>query len=255
MQNETNNKEYEKLVLMYMEGSNYDFSGVKVTIKSLQEYYDGRITVIVNGVDHKLLNFLESCKVNIEKSENYTVLFKTSPYNNKIIYIHMFLQRYRDILKNCHILYTDITDVYFKANPFELFRKNLIWAGSEDLTFEHCETNKAWCMICYGFEVFARIKHQKVINSGLLMGMYDDIQHLYELMISDMSKILSRVNYPITDQMIFNKLVYIDDLQCVLDHTNVNNMAQGIKLSADNMINHQYKVVETIKNELYKKYE
>jgi len=70
-----------------------------------------------------------------------------------------------------------------------------------------------------------------------------------------MAKILSRINYPNTDQIIINKLVYLDNEESFLEKENINHLAQGIKTTADNKINHQYKVNEQLKGFLYKKYE
>jgi len=243
-----------RLVIMYIEGKNYDFSGIKVTIKSLREHYDGEIRVITKNVDDKLLDFLNIQKVNIIPSTNYNVIFETSPYNNKIIYILLHLKEQENLLKNYDIFYCDISDVYFKINPFSIFNKNL-WFSLEDKTIGDCSTNSTWCRICYGDDTLNKISNRIVINSGLITGTYNQMLNLYQKMIDDLSKILFKINYPTTDQMIVNKLVYLDSIECVLDDINVNNMAQGIRTNIDNHINHQYKVNENLKNILYKKYE
>lgn len=244
----------KKLVIMYMEGQNYDFSGIKVTIKSLKEYYNGDITVIVKNVDNRLTSFLREYDVNIVSASDYNVIFNTSPYNNKIIYIHLYFQKYKEVLKDHQILYCDMNDVYFKTDPFSL-KYDYLWFGLEDLEIGKCETNSIWCSVCYGNDILNLIKDNIVINSGIIIGSFSKMEDLYTRMINDMSKILYRINYPITDQIIVNKVVYLDKLLCTLDSTNVNNLAQGIKTNIDNLINHQYKVNKEFKNLLYKKYE
>jgi hypothetical protein len=246
--------ENKQLVVMYMEGQKYDFSGIKVTIKSLREYYKGDISVILKNVDDRLIEFLNSQNIQVVDAKLFDVLFQTSPYNNKIIYIHLFLEKYKESLKDHDIFYCDMNDVYFKINPFELPHDD-VWLSLEDLTFNDCDTNKTWCMVCYGQNVFDIVKHNIVINSGLILGNFSSISLFYQKIIHEMSKVLAKINYPITDQMIVNKLIYVDNFKCILDSKNVNNMAQGIKNQINNKINHQYKVNIDIKNELYNKYE
>ena len=69
----------------YIEGTNYDLSGIKVTFKSLREHYNDLITVLYKSVDEKLLTFLRSQNVNCIDCSEYKVTFNTSPYNNKVI--------------------------------------------------------------------------------------------------------------------------------------------------------------------------
>ena len=66
-----------------------------------------------------------------------------------------------------------------------------------------------------------------------------------------MAKIFAKINYPIVEQAIVNKLIYFDGVECYLDSINVNNMAQQVKIKANNKINHQYKVFPKLKKELY----
>ena len=237
-----------------MEGQNYDFSGIKVTIKSLKEHYNGEITVIVKNVDDRLLGFLREYDINIINSSDYNVIFNTSPYNNKIIYIHLYFEKYKESLKDYEILYCDMNDVYFRTNPFNL-KYDSLWFGLENLEIGKCQTNSIWCSVCYGNDILNLMKDNIVINSGIIMGHFSEIRNLYSLMIRDMSRILYKINYPITDQIIVNKLVYVDKLSCTLDSINVNNLAQGIKTDINNLLNHQYKVNNEHKNILYKKYE
>ncbi len=151
------------------------------------------------------------------------------------------------------IFYCDITDVYFRINPFSLNNTNL-WFSLEDKKIGECRTNSAWCLYCYDRSILESLRDYTVVNSGLIKGNYTQIISLYKSMLEEMANIFLKINYPITDQIIVNKIVYLNKIPCVLDEENVNNLAQGVKIDINNNINHQYKVVEKIKEELYKKY-
>jgi len=239
--------------LFYIEGTNYDLSGIKVTIKSLREHYNGNITVLHQNIDNVLLDFLTSQKVICINCCEYKVQFKTSPYNNKVIYSFLYLKKEAELLKDCLILLCDISDVLFKCNPFEIFTGKLT-LFLEDKPFKDCECNSTWMTICYKNNVLVNLKDNIVVNAGLYLSKYEDLFKFFQLMVKDMSEIFYRVNYPIVEQAIVNKLIYFDKIECHLDSVNVNNMAQQIKTKANNKINHQYKVFPNLKREIYNIY-
>ena len=238
----------------YIEGTNYDLSGIKVTFKSLREHYNDLITVLYKSVDEKLLTFLRSQNVNCIDCSEYKVTFNTSPYNNKVIYSYLFLRKNKDVLQNHTILLCDISDIYFKCNPFDLFTGQFT-LFLEDKNFRHCDCNSTWINICYGPVVLNSMLDKIVVNAGIYLSNYFELLEFMQLMVKEMSVILGKINYPIVEQAIVNKLVYFDNAKCFLDSCNVNNMAQQIKTSTDNNINHQYKVFPSIKDELYLKYD
>jgi hypothetical protein len=124
----------------------------------------------------------------------------------------------------------------------------------EDKTFKNCECNSTWINICYNPAVLEPMLESIVINAGLYLSPYSQlVDFLYEI-TNEMSTILGKINYPIVEQAIVNKLIYVDKTVCILESNHVNNMAQQIKTKADNKINHQYKVFPKIKSELYNKY-
>lgn len=238
----------------YIEGTNYDLSGIKVTIKSLKEHSSCEITVLYKNIDSKLKDYFKSENINYLDCSSFKVTFNTSPYNNKIIYTYLYFKRNKEILKNSKLLFCDISDVFFKCDPFDLYA-NKLTVFSEDLTFSECDTNKTWANICYGQDMFEKCKTKTVINSGIIIASFDEMLSCFDLMLKDMAIILTRLNYPTTDQIILNKLIYIDNIPCFIDFTNANNMAQQIKTDVNNKINHQYKVFPQIKQMLYSKYE
>lgn len=242
-----------KLIIMYIEGTNYDFNGIKVTIKSLREHYRGDIVVLCNKVDTPLILFLNEYNVLCIDCSHYEVLVKTAPYNNKIIYTFMYFEKYQETYNDYNILCCDISDLYFTENPFNLQQPD-IYLSLEDNRIGSCPTNNAWINVCYGSAIAHQIKDEVIINGGIVLGTFYQFFRFYKLVLDDMAKILTVINYPVTDQAIINKLVYVDREKCYLDSTNVNNLAQQIRNTIDNKINHQYKVYPELKSELYNRY-
>ena len=244
------------LCLFYIEGIKYDFSGIKVTIKSLREHYREKIIVLYKGIDEKLLLFLMQHDVECINCSEYNVIFKTSPYNNKVLYSFLFLKRNIELYKHYDVMLCDIGDVYFTINPFSLRvnEKQPLVLFLEDQPFKDCECNSTWITVCYNQHILEKINNCIVINAGIYLASYLHLFEFFSLMVNEMSQIFSRINYPIVEQAIVNKLIYVDKINCILDSQNVNNMAQGIKTDVNNKINHQYKVIPKIKLDLYEQY-
>jgi hypothetical protein len=241
------------LCISYIEGTSYDFSGIKVTFKSLKEHYQGPLVVLYKNIDNKLLNFLAEQNIEAIDCSSYKVTFDTSPYNNKIIYTYLYFKKNCNLLKNKIILFCDISDIYFKCNPFELYSEQL-QMFLENKPFSKCECNSTWINVCYDYQTLELIKNNIVINAGLYLSPFNQLFEFLKLITNEMSQIFSKINYPIVEQAIVNKLIYIDNIDCVLNSSDVNNMAQQVKIKADNKINHQYKVFPEIKEKLYSIY-
>lgn len=245
----------DDLVICYYEGTSNDLNGIKVTIKSLREHYFGEIVVLYNNVSSNFLDFLKTQNINLIDCSSYNVIFKTSAFNNKIIYTFLFFKKNFELLQNKNILFCDIGDFYFAINPFNL-KKDAVVLGLETLKLGECDTNATWINICYNNHILNQISSNIVINSGFILGPFEKIYSLFETMINELQSILSKINYPITDQAIVNKLVYIDKFDVFLEKKHINNMAQK---NDDTIkpINHQYNKIQNKKlmNFLYKKYE
>lgn len=245
----------DNLVICYYEGLSKDLNGIKVTIKSLKENYNGEIIVLYNNVSSEFLEFLKSQNVQTTDCSFYKVTFKTSAFNNKIIYTFLYFKKNKELLKNKNILFCDIGDFYFQTNPFILLQKSIV-LGLETLTLGECPTNATWINICYNNTLLNEISNNTVINSGFILGPFDKIFKLFDLMVKELQIILAKINYPITDQAIVNKLVYKDKHEVILEKNHINNMAQNNDDSLKH-INHQYNKIKNTKlmNFLYKKYE
>lgn len=243
------------IVICYHEGLNEDISGIKVTIKSLKEHFDSQIIVLYNNVSQKLLNFLKETNTTLVDCSDYKVTYKTSPYNNKIIYTFLFFKNNTELLRDKNILFCDVGDFYFQINPFSLLSDEIV-VGLESLNIGECSTNSVWMSICYGVDTLKELSNKTVINSGFIMGSFEKIYDLFQKMIHDLQIILTRINYPTTDQTILNKLIYKDDLKVKIDRENITNMAQK-NSDTLNKINHQYNKISNLDlaKKLYKKYE
>jgi len=169
------------LVIYHFEGQTENIDGIKVTIKSLREFYQDKIVLLYNNISDKLKNFLTTQNVELVDCSTYKVLYKTSPYNNKIIYSFLFLKRNKELLKDYNILISDIGDFYFKINQFDLFKDKLVLT-LEDKKIKSCDVNTAWSDICYGPELKYKINENIVINGGFIMGSFLQIYNFCEKM-------------------------------------------------------------------------
>jgi hypothetical protein len=244
----------DQLVLYYYEGDVKNFPGIEVTIKSLRDVYTGSIVVLCNNVSTNLLEFLKSYNVEIINCNLFNVKYKTSPFNNKIIYTYLFLKSKKEKFNFTNILFCDIGDMYFQINPFKLLN-NKIYVSLETDQIKHCPVNREWLKICYGEDITKTIERNIVINSGFILGSYTQLLNLFHNMTKDMSQIFSKINYPITDQAILNKLVYYDKLECHLGKQTVINISQykGPLKFGKNIV-HQYKVNKELTQAIYQHY-
>lgn len=244
----------KQLVLQYYEGNTESFKGIEVTIKSLRKVYSGQITVLYKNVSSKLLTFLHNYNIETVNCNSLPVIYQTSAFNNKIIYSYLFLKNNKEKLKVANILFCDIGDICFELNPFNLQKPN-IYFSLESEQIKNCEINSTWLKICYNQEIFNNIKENIVINSGFILGTYEQVFNLFKNITDEMSKIFSKINYPITDQAIVNKLIYQDNTPSYLGEGDVVNMSQYKgPINFNDKIIHQYKVNSEFANAIYKKY-
>lgn len=242
-----------EVVIHYFEGNTETFPGIQVTIKSLREVYSGEIIFLYKNISNKLKDFLVQQNVNLVDCSTYKVLFDTSPYNNKIIYTYLFLREREQELQKSKVLFCDVGDVYFTSSPFSIQEDKLLFSLETD-SISSCEVNRTWLNICYGEGVTKAIENNIVINSGIILGTFTQIKNLFNNMLDDMSRILAKINYPITDQAIVNKLVYFNKIDCVLNNTDITNFSQSPDRDITNKINHQYKVNKQHTEVLYDRY-
>jgi hypothetical protein len=243
----------DEAVIHYYEGNSETFPGIQVTIKSLREVYSGKIIFLYKNISNSLISFLKEQNIELVSCDKYKVIFNTSPYNNKIIYTYLFLRDQKQFNDKTKILFCDVGDVYFTSSPFNINNDKLLFSLETD-TIEKCTVNRTWLNICYGKKITNEIKQNIVVNSGVILGTVSKIKHLFKCMVDDMATILTKVNYPITDQAIVNKLVYYDNIECALESQRISNFSQNPNLELTNIINHQYKVNQEYTKILYDKY-
>ena len=242
------------LVIHYFEGQSHSFPGIEVTIKSLREVYQGEVVVLGKNVNPLLVEFLSKHKITFIDCETYPVAFKTSPFNNKILYTYLYLKKHKEVLNKKTILFCDIGDMYFADNPFAAISFDELYFSLESIPIKKCDVNKTWLEICYNTAITRTIEENIVINSGFILGTFPSLFNLFDLMVKDMSKIFAKINYPITDQAIVNKLVYFDQIECNLGKDQVYNLSQAEKPTLSNTVTHQYKVSKPLTEFLYSKY-
>ncbi len=134
--------------------------------------------------------------------------FRTEPLGKHTPYDERWLKYYEYLKKNKFekVLITDISDVWFKKNPFELLSpKFRLFIGSEESI--NCENKwmKSHYLKVFGKE-FKFLQSKQVLNAGIVGGTYNEVLKLLSKMRKEILKI--NVKGVLYDMVVLNKIVY-----------------------------------------------
>jgi len=119
-------------------------------------------------------------------------------HNIRFFHIWNFLQN--NIYNK--ILITDVKDVYFNDNPFDLLASTLITATSEEIIYENEEWNKTHIHYNLGLIGLETLLDKPVYNVGVFGGGYEIIKEI----CSDIY-LMSIGKYKVADQTSYNYLL------------------------------------------------
>tara|TARA_B100000963_G_scaffold361564_1_gene397735 strand:- start:42 stop:854 length:813 start_codon:yes stop_codon:yes gene_type:complete len=169
----------ENLILSTAVG--YKFNQVEFFIKSLRNFYDGKVVFLIGKKDTEIENKLKEFKCEVIKTN----------INKKEIQF----KRYRiflDYLKKKdfnNILLCDSRDIYFQSDPFVFNFEGKINFFLEDQLIKNCPFNSNWIKKTYGKEAFESISNKTILCSGTVLGQYSKIKEYLELISNNISKI------------------------------------------------------------------
>ena len=163
--------------------------------------------MFVKNLTQNTIHKLESFNVKIIKIQR--------PIKARIInYRHKL---YRDFLRNNIdkyklVLSIDVRDSFFQKDIFKYYENNksFISLALEDGYLSHF-LNKRWIMKAFGSKVYNKIKHERIICGGTILGSLDKILKFS----STIWKIMRQSNYSRkkwNDQAVINYLIYYKKL-------------------------------------------
>ena len=246
-------------------GKGYSMNdGIKVIVQSVKNV-DAQLTVIGVDLDERAIKFITKNNGTYidgrELAEKHNIDLNLSPYTLKIIFYALYCQKY---CKSDNVFICDFTDICFQKDVFELVTDK-VTVHSENKQIATCDVNTTWLKICYGDEVYNKIKSNNILNSGTYFGRRSDIIDLLNRMCDSIVRVLNRVgNYLIIDQAAMNVVVYDDpDSFNIREDNMVYNLAHSAKDSfsvEDKRVSvngiqpyvlHQYDVMPKLKEFLY----
>lgn len=212
-------------------GGGYDLDdGVKILVKSANKIGQ-KLTVLSLNMTQNVVDFLKENQVNLVDAntlaEKHKVDLSLSPYSLKILFYYLYCKYYTTSEK---VLLSDMTDVCFRKNPFDLIENDRIYISSEGQQIKNCSTNKAWLMHCYQNPAIIQVLLEKeIINSGNILGVRAACVSVLNEMVLEISDVISRVgNYRIIDQIALNKIVHFDrHPHNLFKNREILNMAQS----------------------------
>ncbi len=153
----------------------------------------------------------------IKKYQNKYIKFIKIKLGDLSLYVERFIIYYDYLKKNKYdnIFMTDISDVWFKKDPFKLINdKYDLYVGSE-----LCKNNMSKWMI-KGFNTIyggmsEEVKNKIILNAGIIGGRYIAVLKLLDLFIQELKKLeedkreMIKKGIDITFDMIaLNKIIY-----------------------------------------------
>jgi hypothetical protein len=226
--------------------------------------------MFVKNLTQKTINKIKYFNVKIIKIQE--------PINNRIVNYRFKL--YEDFLRNNRdkyklVLFIDVRDSFFQKDIFKYYEniKSFLSLSLEDGYLSHF-LNKRWIMKSFGSKIYNRIKHERIICGGTILGSLDKVLKFS----SKIWKIINKSDYSrkkCNDQAVINYLIYYKKLfanDTIIRNENKDSpfLTLGISKpesfmidSEDNILNikgqipaviHQYDRHKIIKIKVLKKY-
>jgi len=112
-----------------------------------------------------------------------------------------------------NVLLSDVSDVYFQSDPFDGLDGEFIFFAEEDES-ESIGSNKfnsRWIIQCFGEEYLEKIKNEKIVCCGTIVGSYGNILKYCKKSSSEMIRMYNERKdffYDMMDQGIHNYICY-----------------------------------------------
>jgi hypothetical protein len=173
----------------------YDFRGLKVFCKSLRKYYNEDCVFFVRNLPLEANKILYEFDIKTVSKQSYEEKYKIIPFGinaTRRVYNYLFLKnnpQYTDII--C----TDVTDVVFQSNPFNVTNVDGIAQISEEAKLiKDCKINAGWINGNYGTNAFEELQNKPILCAGIIRANNKNTQILNKLFVKEVQNLYSRSN-------------------------------------------------------------
>lgn len=163
----------------------YRISDIRPFILSLKASgFDGRIILFVEDLNSDAARYLRTCSVE-------TLQFEPGhmPVNSRRYFLYkQFLKHEKAIDR---VMLTDVRDVIFQGNPFDVCTDDALYCFEEDksMTLRSCHYNSNWILQAYGQDVLDALGHKAIICSGVTMGNFRKIREYLEIICKELKRV------------------------------------------------------------------
>ena len=158
----------------------FQLSQLQLFIKSLREYYDGKVCFIIGSNDFDI-------EIELKKYNCDCIKTKIDKRDIQLKRYKIFLD-YLNGKKFDTILFCDSRDVYFQSNPFDYPYKGSINFFLEDKKIKDCQFNSEWIIKTYGAKVLNELSENIISCGGTILGFHNSIEKFLKLMIEETGK-------------------------------------------------------------------
>ena len=185
-----------KLVLASLEFlvQPYDFRGLKVFCKSLRKHYDGDCVFFVRNLPQQAIDILDQNNIKTVNKGDYEAKYNIIKFGinaTRRVYYYLFLKnnpQYTDVLS------TDVTDVVFQSNPFNIQTNGDAQISEEAVLIKDCKINAGWISGNYGEEAFAQIGSKPILCAGIIRANNANTQTVSNLFFKEVQDLYIRSN-------------------------------------------------------------
>ena len=224
-----------KVILTFSQNVN-DFEKVAFYVKSCCIFaaYEYDVVVIL-GDEQPNERYKE--QIEVHGAKTYIPKFKV-----KNLFVDRFAC-YKEFLNQNpqyeYVIHTDLTDVFFQANPFDCVNLDKLTVSSENIKIKNENWNKTMMNIMFPKDTVYAIEEGNILCSGVIAAPKTIFIELCNKIADESLKLLSLPSRG-ADQPILNKLIYFDklfeqqiDVKHCWDNFNIN--LHAVKHNPDNL--------------------
>jgi len=132
--------------------------------------------------------------------ETHNVQKNLSPFNLKYIILYLHVKFYLKE-KYKHILFSDVSDVYFQSDPFMGRKFHDVFFFAERLKIGQCITNSLWCAQSYGYKQLAEHYDKPIVNTGVMIAKHEKLIPFLKGFLKELEITISQGRLDIADQV------------------------------------------------------